>query len=141
MTHPLKRTDAPARQEVSGISIQQQIHSGPLPPPEALQLYEAALPGLAERIVSMAEAEQRERFRREDFRHEEAMLASRHAFQAERLGQIFALIASLCLISGSVVCVVLGSPWIGAALAGTTLVGVVSAFIGRRKASKQSGGN
>lgn len=34
---------------------QQSFHSGPLPAPEDLQKYNAALPGLADRIVVMAE--------------------------------------------------------------------------------------
>ena len=33
------------------------IHAGPLPPPEILREYDQALPGLADRIVSMAEGQ------------------------------------------------------------------------------------
>jgi len=134
---PAKRNEIPARAEIQHVAIERnKTFSGPLPAPEDLRLYEEALTGAAERIVAMAEAEQRERFRREDFRHEEAMIAARNAYVAERRGQICALVSALCLISGAVVCVVLGAPWVGAALAGTTLVGVVASFLGRWKKSK-----
>ena len=40
------------------IRASESSHSGPLPPPRQLREYEQALPGLAERIVRLAEAEQ-----------------------------------------------------------------------------------
>lgn len=45
-----------AAEETVELSVQSVQHfQGPLPPPQALVQYEAALPGCAERIVSMAE--------------------------------------------------------------------------------------
>ena len=38
-----------------------ETHSGPLPAPRQLSDYEAVLPGLAERIVRLTEAEQQHR--------------------------------------------------------------------------------
>lgn len=112
---------------------QQNVHIGPLPPPESLRVYESVLKGLAERIVVMAEAEQNGRFRMEDHRHEEAMQTTREAFAAERRGQVFALVSVVVLTGSAVACAVLGVVKIGVALAGATIVGVVAAFLHARK--------
>jgi uncharacterized membrane protein len=45
--------------------IRAQTFSGPLPPPDLLDAYERTMPGLADRIVKMAEKEQSERLLRE----------------------------------------------------------------------------
>lgn len=130
MKHPAKPVRPP---NAAPILVQQQsVHIGPLPDPETLQRYNDLLPGLAERIVAMAEAEQNERFRQEDHRHEESMLISRRAFRAERLGQIFAFLALLVLASAAVASVVLGAPSVGVALATATIGGVVASFLRAR---------
>ena len=61
-----KKSNPPAHLQGVGSpqTVQQAVireHMGPLPAPEALADYEKALPGLAERIVVMAETEQRDR--------------------------------------------------------------------------------
>lgn len=52
-------SDAPARQEemFPGAIALHQSFTGPLPPPKLLSEYDQVLPGLAERIVKMAETE------------------------------------------------------------------------------------
>ncbi len=51
----------PARAEQSGstgphaLTVHSQQFVGPLPPPDALRLYEETLPGAADRIIAMAE--------------------------------------------------------------------------------------
>jgi len=47
--------------EARQLIVAQGHFSGPLPPPAVLQGYEDVLPGAAERIVQMAEQEQRQR--------------------------------------------------------------------------------
>ena len=44
--------------------LQASVFAGPLPPPEKLQQYEDVSPGIAARIVGMAEKEQADRFER-----------------------------------------------------------------------------
>ena len=44
--------------EVRMLSLEASSFSGPLPPPELLKQYDEVVPGAAERIISMAEAEQ-----------------------------------------------------------------------------------
>jgi uncharacterized membrane protein len=65
MSQPSARADAVANTEegnngeTSGILIaRREIHSGPLPTPADLQNYDKVLPGLADRIVVMAEKQQ-----------------------------------------------------------------------------------
>jgi uncharacterized membrane protein len=49
----------PTRNNNNSLRYQQstRISSGPIPAPEILKAYDIVLPGLAERIVSMAEAQ------------------------------------------------------------------------------------
>lgn len=47
----------PVEHEPSSI-VGLEMYSGPLPPPELLAAYERAHPGMAERIINMAEREQ-----------------------------------------------------------------------------------
>ena len=112
---------------------QQNLHIGPLPPPESLRAYESLLKGLAERIVVMAEAEQNARFRAEDHRHEEAMQTTQAAAASERRGQFCAILSVAVLTGGAVACAVMGAPSIGVTLAGVTLAGVVASFLRPRK--------
>lgn len=58
-----------AEHQIEALVIQelrQEFHQGPLPTPRYLVQYEQALPGAAERIVSMAEAEQKHRHKCEN---------------------------------------------------------------------------
>ncbi len=47
---------APVHQELSVRSEHLSIHQGPLPAPEQLAQYDSVYPGLADRIVKMAES-------------------------------------------------------------------------------------
>jgi len=50
----------PAQQQLVRTELR-ATYSGPIPPPEMLAAYERALPGSAERIIEMAESEQKHR--------------------------------------------------------------------------------
>lgn len=116
-----------AEKDAAAILLQKKSvqFSGPLPPPADLQAYEKTLPGLAERIVVMAETEQRERNRLEADQLEKA-------FAVEFRGQIFAFLCVLLLAGSAVACAFLGVPSVGIALAGVTLAGVVASFLRSR---------
>ncbi len=72
------------------ITIEQFVEatSGPLPDPKILKAYDDILPGAANRIVAMAEAEQKHQHGLQD-----AIVGSH--FVATRLGQIFAFVIGL----------------------------------------------
>ena len=127
VAHP----NAPMTEEEVRLLLRREVEafSGPLPPPEALQAYEATLSGLANRIVVMAEEEQKARFREIDLRAEEA----RNAAVSLRRGQWFAFFTIGILSLSALGCAALKMPWVGCALAGTTLVGAVTAFLETRK--------
>ena len=64
----LERSDAPPpgrmhpdEEEASAVLSAVQYFAGPLPPPQVIQGYDQALPGLADRVVTMAEEEARHR--------------------------------------------------------------------------------
>lgn len=102
--------------------IQQQTFEGPMPPPAILQGYEAIVPGAAERILAMAEA---------DTKHQHAIeFAALAAAEGEvKRGQWFGFgIGAMALIC-SIVALLLGSPTVAAIIGGSTVVGLVSVFI------------
>lgn len=111
--------------------VQAERFSGPLPPPEILERYNQVVPGLADRIVVMAESQAR---------HRQALEQSviNGNIRNERLGQVFAFIIAMSVIVGS-----LGLLWHGRSTEGLvgilgTLVTLAGVFIfGRWSKSKE----
>jgi len=102
--------------------IQRASFSGPLPPPAILEGYDRIVPGAAERILAMAEA---------DANHQrEIELAALQAADREvRRGQIFGFTIGVLALVSSVIALYMGSPTVAGIIGGTTVVGLVSAFI------------
>lgn len=50
------------KKEGAVVGIVQSSFAGPIPPPEVIKGYESVIPGSAERLLKMAEEEQRHRF-------------------------------------------------------------------------------
>ncbi len=97
-------------------------HSGPIPSAEELEHLEAVLPGLADRVVSMAEREQ-------NHRHGTVTSLLTKEFSLRGRGQWIALVALAMLLVA-----VVGIAWLGdtksaAWLGGATIVAVVSIFV------------
>jgi len=118
--------DPKTAQDTSTLSVVAAQFSGPLPPPAMLQGYASVFPGCAERIVAMAEAEQKERH------------------SVTRRGQVFAFLTAMTAIVGAIVLLALerGLAGFGVLLAG--LAPLVAAFIlserrwrEQRRASKE----
>lgn len=107
------------------ISVVQQLtvsHSGWLPTPEYLVRYEAALPGLAERIVRMPEREQEHRHRAV----EESMTRD---YKIRTRGQILAMVSLALLLAFSAYLVTVGQPAWAGRVAIFTIVAVVGIFV------------
>ena len=86
---PLENLD---KEKLVAIIRQSQVaFSGPIPPPNLLKKYDDALPGAADRILSMAEKEQSHRHLSED---KQVDAASRDSF----LGLLFALIVTITVV-------------------------------------------
>ena len=105
--------------------VQQSAHfSGPIPPPDAMAGYEEVLPGSADRIMTMAENEQKLREKRTDGTIGIARL---------RIGASF--IVSVLLIAAGVYCAILGQPLLGGVLG---ISGLIAAIFRRFLPSKET---
>jgi uncharacterized membrane protein len=104
--------------------------SGPLPAPQVLAEYERVLPGLAERIVKMAETQ---------MVHRQGLEAKHLDGESRRAnrGQYFGLAVALggFLLSGF--CVAYGAVVAAAVIASVDLVGLVSTFLYGTKTKQQ----
>ena len=89
----IKQTNA-QKGEVSVSKSEMSVHSGPLPDPMTLKLYNELVPGAAERILQMAEREQLNR-------HQSEHSLNKSAIAMGYLGIVFALF-SVVIISGLV---------------------------------------
>ncbi len=86
-------------------------YSGPIPPPGLLHDYEQVLPGIADRIVAMAEYEQK------------------HRIYYETRGIWMAFVLALALILLSAYVVSLGYALASVAVVGTAITSIAGAFI------------
>ncbi len=108
-----------------------ELFSGPLPKPEILQKYNEVLPGLADRILVMAEpqAQHRQGLERK-------MIATRA--RNESLGQIFAFIISLVFGAGAFWLIYTGKSGEGLGLLVTEIAALAAVFIyGRKRQEKE----
>ena len=103
--------------------------AGPIPPPEILLSYEQVQPGLAERIVAMAEKEQSHRhdIDNKTIQIQADELEGRR--QLKRTGQNYGLsIALTCIVLGSIL-VAIGFPVAGTTISTGVVISLVSVFV------------
>ncbi len=99
-----------------------EMYSGPLPPPRMLAQYQEIIPDAANRIIIMAETQQKHR-------HEmESALLFGDITRSDR-GLLFGFILFAMLGGGSILLLSLGKDMQGYALLGTTVVGGIVNFI------------
>lgn len=96
--------------------------SGPLPPPNVLREYNSILPGLANRIVAMAEAQSSHRQRLEQVVINSDCRRSWGGLVSGLIVALFGLAASAYVISQ-------GHDWAGVAIGGATLASMVGSFL------------
>lgn len=106
----------------SQVVIHKEAFAGPLPPPTAFSAYEQALPGAADRILRMAEAEQAGRI-------EQTRSQSRETYRAKMLGLTFGFMSVIVLVAGAILCARFGASIASGVFAGATLAAVVRAFV------------
>jgi uncharacterized membrane protein len=113
-------SNQPTRDQRSVVAVQQ--FSGPLPPPEIMERYDALVPGAAERILHMAEKQSEHRHRIES-----RVIASdvRNSF----LGLIFGFFLSALTLSGSIVAIMQGKELGGGILGGGTVASLAAVFV------------
>ena len=119
------------------IPIRQQsveIHRGPLPSPDVLADYDRVHPGLAERIVTLAEDEAKHRRALESASLDGDMTYMRGCLSAERRGQYLAAIIAVSLAGIGGYVAMQGHDSTGAAIGVTGVASIVTALIvGRSK--------
>lgn len=122
-----------AKEERRMVAMQQEFQ-GPIPPPQLLAQYESITPGLADRIVKMAEQESVHRREVEHKLVDVAVQDQKDSTSEVRLGQIFAFfIGIVTIVCGSYV-VLAGFSVSGTVLGSSGVLGLVTAFImGRNK--------
>jgi uncharacterized membrane protein len=125
----------PPYQEESGqvVAHRASAFSGPIPPPEILKGYNEIAPGLAERIVAMAEREADHRHGIDHKALDADISEQNKMFSEARLGQICGLIIGLAAIVAGAYTAISGAQWPGGIIGGGGVIGLVSVFIYGRK--------
>ena len=97
-----EREDVPAASR--RVEIEAQAWSGPLPPPDHLERFERIVPGAGDRILKMAEDEQRHRHSQEDRLLELGATEQRQTYAIRLLGSgmwvLLLLVGALLAIQG-----------------------------------------
>lgn len=101
---------------------------GPLPPPELLRRYDEAVPGAGERILDLAEEEQRKR-----------ASAVNGAVETMRRGQFCGLAVALAALGVVAHTAYLGHPVVATILGGATLTSLVTVFVAGRPSGGREG--
>ena len=104
-------------------------YSGPLPAPADLAAYDRVHPGLADRIVRMAEEERNHRANLEKQLVEASIRDIPLARADAREGRWCAVLVSFGAFAAISLCAYWKCEWIGSVLAGATIVGLATAFI------------
>jgi uncharacterized membrane protein len=99
-----------------------QYHQGPLPPAQELSEYDRVHPGLAERIVRMAEAEQQHR-------HGLERTEVQEPFRLARRGQVCGVAVVVLVLAFATFLAVNGHVAAASIITGLNLVGLVIVFV------------
>jgi uncharacterized membrane protein len=114
------------------VTVQQTVQgfTGPIPPPQVLAGYEAVLPGLANRIVAMAE---RQSEHRQGLEQQVVSANIRH----EEIGLWLGAAVAVILAAAAVIVTLAGYPETGAVIGAVDIVGVVTVFVLRQRAEQR----
>lgn len=110
---------------------QQKYHSGPLPDPEELIRYNAAVPDAANRIIQMAE---NQASHRQNIEKSVVDTQNRNS----TLGIIIGAILSLIIVISGVYCILHGHDGAGAVLVSVDIVGLCAVFVYGTKVKKET---
>jgi len=132
----------PEETEVSASFVRTQSFRGPLPPPALLEQYESIQPGLAKRIITLAEKQQEHRFTKEREVLGAAIVDQRAARNERRRGQFlgfsFCVIVVICATLATVQTQGNAQPEIFAATLGSLAIICFVFMTGRWKSDSSS---
>lgn len=111
----------------------QKIHHGPIPTPEDMVMYDQLLPGLANRIVTMAEEQSHHRMEHERKSLNSDITVKRDIAAERKRGQFMAFVIALLLPSLGTTLILHNYPIIGTIFGGVGLFPVVWAFIPKKQ--------
>lgn len=108
---------------------EEHVWAGPLPTPEDLAKFEQVLPGLADRIMKQAEAEQLARHRREERMFEDRAAVRATEASLHTKGLLVAIGIVVLLVAGSVTCAIFNHPFPATVFAGSSLAQVFRSLL------------
>jgi len=123
-SHPIDPTlnpDSAAQQTIT----QFQVWQGQFPPPAAVREYEDVCPGAFDRLITMAENQQR-------LAAEAGQDARDKQGHDIRRGQVLGASVTLASIFGALFCAYIQQPWVATALVAVPVMSVAKAFLDRK---------
>ena len=114
----------------------ESIYSGPFPSAESFRQYEETTPGAGDRILSMAEDEQRHRHEMEKIALEASIEDAKQAREERRRAQWLAWSLSLTVLVFGCGLIFLGHQTAGLSITGGTIVGIIVAFLRNARRSE-----
>jgi uncharacterized membrane protein len=120
------------------IAAHMQYHQGPIPPASELQRYDEVNPSFADRIIAMAEREQKARLELNQLSSEKVFEIEKSRVGVTKRGQWFALVIVVLILLFASFWAYLGHANAAAGLVGAVVVGVIVAFVGGRKNENES---
>ena len=109
--------------------IEASAWSGPLPKPDILRQYNEILPGAADRILKMAEEQQKHHHNQDRLQLDMYLTALRSDSRRSNLGLAAGLLVTLMGLGGGIFLVYAGHDAAGAAIAGLNLLGLAGVFV------------
>ena len=120
-----KQSPAKAVKEV----VVSRASSGPLPDPDVFQRYEEILPGAAERILAMAEANAAARREAQQRDLEATIAAVNRQIDRQTRGQWLGFGISILALFVTLVALLTGHPATAGVLGSTTVIGLATVFV------------
>lgn len=108
-------------------------HKGPLPSSQEFAKYEETLPGAADTILRMAEAEQKHRHETESAVIEAEREDSRATHKENMLAYWLAFFVVMTFLAAGFSLTAQGHDWVGGIMMGTGLVSVIGSFLKKSK--------
>lgn len=108
-----------------------ELFSGPVPDPESLERYESINPGFADRLIKLAEDEQKSRLELNRLLVENEINNQRKTWENYRKGQLFAIIAVTQVVLLCMLGFYLGHPNSARDTAVIVIVALASVFLGK----------
>lgn len=142
--NPAPAAQGPVLQVQSIQATSFQSFQGPIPPPELLGQYNAIIPDAAERILAMAERENRHRHEQESQALQANIAAqqkqleiaeqqTKATFRSDTYGQLLGFAVSAGCVGGCIYLALNGQPVVAGLLAGLPLAGIIRALKDRPK--------